>query len=827
MKDTLNCFHCGLPITKNQRFSGSIAGKTCHFCCPACQAVATTIVEGGLGSFYHFHQNNQRPAPLVDEAHTFLAFDKPAIYRQFVHQRNGQASITLLVEDIHCAACVWLLERYLMRLPGMRQVIVSLNEQTVMLHWHSDQVLLSLICRTMAQIGYPPEPYRADQWAAQQQREHRQALQRLGVAGIGMMQVGMLAIALYAGALSMQADYRDFIRWMSLLVATPVVLYAAKPFFSGAWRSIRLGSPGMDLPVAIAIGLAFAASCWATISGQGEVYFDSVSMFTFFLLGGRYLEMRARHYAGRLNGDLLSLLPSTAVRITVDDQTGKHHQSTVAHTLINQGDILLIKPGAVVATDGIILDGDSYLDEAQLTGEFMPIHKTVGDRVVAGTTNGSGPLTIKVEAVGADLQIQAINRLLARAQSNKPALAQWADRVASGFISTVLALAAGTYLYWHWAAPDQALWITLSVLVVSCPCALSLATPAALTAVTSRLRREGLLVTQASVWEHLSTITDVVCDKTGTLTEGKCRLSAVQPLTDMTEARCLTIAAALESGSDHPIAQAFKDQPIKATVSKRQTRIGAGVEAVIDGQRYRLGRVDYAVEWHQDTDAWNNMPKPTDDGQWLLLSTPSKPCCWFQVQDSLRKDAAAFVAALRARGLTIHLLSGDSARHVTALGQQLHMDHCVSEASPQQKLAYIERLQKKGAKVLMLGDGINDIPVLAAADLSVAMSNASHLAKTQADSILLSGRLLTIVDLLTCGASTRRVIKQNVIWALCYNVSVIPLAALGFIPPYLAALGMSLSSLVVVVNALRLQRASRHRTLKRKPTNTPAVTESA
>ena len=797
------CFHCGLQTPKTQSFSGDIAGTARHFCCPACRAVATTIVEGGLGAFYRLRQDGRQPAPSIENAERFAAFDGPDIYREFVHQQDGSASVTLLVEDIHCAACVWLLERYLMRLPGMRQVIVSQGEQTVMLRWHSDQLSLSTIAQTMAQIGYPPEPYRADQSAVRQQRENRQALRRLGVAGIGMMQVGMLAIALYAGALSMQAEYRDWLRWMSLIIATPVVLYAAKPFFSGAWHSIRLGSLGMDVPVAIAIGLAFVASCWATISGQGEVYFDSVSMFTFFLLGGRYLEMRARHYAGRHSGDLLSLLPSTVMRITVDSDTGKSQQAIVARTRINPGDTILIKPGAIVAFDGVIIDGDSHLNESQLSGEFMPVHKTVGDRVVAGTTNGSNPLTIKVEAVGADLQIQAINRLLTRAQSSKPALAQWADRVASGFVSVVLTLAAATYLYWYWMDPDRALWITLSVLVVSCPCALSLATPTALTAAANRMRRIGLLVTQSSVWERLATITDVVCDKTGTLTEGECRIAAVQPIADMTPARCLAIAAALESASEHPIARAFKGQRSDAVVSERQTRVGAGIEAIVDGERYRIGRVDYATEWHANRD---RLSVPTDDGQWLLLSTPSQPCCWFQVQDSLRSDAAGFIAALQARGLTVHLLSGDSARHVTALGRQLQVDHCVSEASPQQKLATVERLQKKGRKVLMLGDGINDVPVLAAADISVAMSHASHLAKTQADSILLSGRLMHIVDLLTCSATTRRVVKQNVIWALCYNISVIPLAALGFVPPYLAALGMSLSSLVVVFNALRLQR---------------------
>ncbi len=865
----LECYHCGLPVAAGEQFCAQLNGDTLrHFCCPACRAIATTIVESGLGSFYQHQMPSKQAASAESFDDTFTAFDDAEFQQRFVSLQNEApqhkpdqdstldqaaehsianntdqtsvatnattiATIDLLIGGMHCAACVWLLEKYLAEVPGVQRVSVNFSEQKATIQWQPGTVLLSHICQAISRLGYQPEPYSANDLIDMQRRENHQALRRLGVAGIAMMQVGMFAIALYAGALQgITQEYRDFMRWISLLVATPVILYCAKPFFIGAWRGLRLKKPGMDLPVAIAITLAYTASCRATITGSGDVYFDAVTLFTFLLLGGRYLEMRARHYSGGLNRDLSSLLPSTAIRLVPSQPDGgsgnrtssgegpvneelsneepgseepSNEQQCIPLFKVKRGDQLLVKAGQTIPADGEIIAGHSHVNEAQLTGEFLPQPKTVGDNVVAGTLNGNGVLTMLVRSTGAQLQLQSINTLLQSAQSKKPKVAQLADRYASYFISVVLMLAAITYIFWRTfdggQYADNAFWVMLSVLVVSCPCALSLATPAALTAATNRLRSMGILVTEPQVWETMSTITHVVCDKTGTLTQGELSLATVKPAAQLNERQCIDIAAALESFSEHPIAQAFDIGPTAVAVSAVTIAAGEGVQGCINGETYRIGRSEYAATLYGKC----NERAPGNE-QWILLSNEAGPLCWFELKDRLRADAGQLIAGLRTQNLAIHLLSGDSSGAAQQLSQQLKLDHCVAGASPQDKLDYIQALQQQGGKVLMLGDGINDIPVLAAADISVAMSNASNLAKTHADSILLSGKLCAVLTLIALASRTRRTIRQNIAWALGYNLLAIPLAMMALVPPYVAAIGMSVSSLVVVVNALRLQR---------------------
>jgi Cu2+-exporting ATPase len=488
------------------------------------------------------------------------------------------------------------------------------------------------------------------------------------------------------------------------------------------------------------------------------------------------------------------------------DGSGKVVEQHLPLFKIKKSDQLLIKAGQVIPADGKVLAGHSSVNEAQFTGEFQPQTKVAGDHVVAGTINGNGVLTIEVESIGADTQLQLINELLSRAQSHKPQIAQLADRFAGYFIAAVLSLALASYLFWHYAnggqQADKAFWIMLSVLVVSCPCALSLATPAALTAATNRLRSLGMLVTEPQVWEKMPAVSHVVCDKTGTLTRGELSLAAIKPVAGLDQQQCLEIAVALEQFSEHPIGRAFGTVHVaSAVVSDVSIAIGEGLQACVDGECYRIGRSEYAAALYGQ----HNQSAP-DNGQWILLSHKAGPLCWFQLRDGLREDAHQLVAGLRQQKLAIHLLSGDSSAAVQELSQALNLDHYIAGASPQDKMDYIRALQQQGATVLMLGDGINDIPVLAAADISVAMANASNLAKTHADGILLSGQLTTVLYLMQLAVQTRRIIRQNIVWALAYNALMIPLAAMGWIPPYVAALGMSLSSLVVVFNALHLQR---------------------
>ena len=767
-------------------------------------AVASTIVGAGLGSFYEYQTSQAERANSNLLADDFSAFDDDNFQASHV-SINQQvspaiASTRLLIGGIHCAACIWLLENQLKKLAGLHKVTISFSEQKASLSWDPDHLKLSDICKAIAEVGYTPEPYRQEQLLDLQKRESRQALQRLGVAGIGMMQVGMFAIALYAGDMqSITSEYRDLMRWTSWLVATVVMLFSSRIFFTSAWRGLKQRKPGMDLPVAIAIGLAYLASCKATLMGSGEVYFDSVTMFTFLLLGGRYLEMRARHYSGRLSSDLHSLLPSTALLIETTESG--EQQRSIPLTNLRAGDTLLVKPGQVIPADGVIQRGASNINEAQLTGEFDPQSKSEGDAVVAGTINVSAPLVIDVEHTGTELQIETINELLTQAQTHKPRIAVLADRLSTYFISVILVVTVATFVVWQQIDPDQAFWIMLSVLVVSCPCALSLATPTALTAATNRLRQAGLLIADAQVWEKMPTLTHVVCDKTGTLTKGKLSLQHCQPLANYPKDDCLRWAGMLEAGSEHPIARAFQGQA-NELADNIEIHVGEGVSGQINGEKFRIGTAQFACALTDQTPP----TQPSGEGLWILLTHQTGPCAWFQLQDELRDDAQTTISHLQQLGLSVHMLSGDSSGSAERLSQQLGIEHCIAGASPKQKLETIAELQAQGGRVMMLGDGINDIPVLAAADVSIAMANASDLAKTHADGILLSGQLRSIVELIELAKRTRTTIRQNLSWSLLYNFSVIPLAAQGLIPPYLAAIGMSLSSLLVLLNALRLQR---------------------
>ncbi len=794
--DTLPaCFHCGLPVASGERHHLDIDGERRLFCCPACVAVTQTIVGSGLGNYYRYRDdparagdNRGEPAP-PETQNDFSHWDQPELRRRWLRALgDGDVETELLIGGLHCAACVWLLEHQLQRLDGVSSVRVNLAEQRACVRWRLDAQPLSAIGRAIAAVGYQPQPYSPDRAEQLREREQQALLRQLGVALIGSMQVGMLAVALYSGEIA--APWRDLMRVASLLLTLPVVLYSAQPFFIGAWRGLKLRRAGMDLPVAVAIALGTAASIWATWRGSGEVYFESVTMFVFLLLGGRYLELRARHYGGARSSDLRTLLPLTATRLTNDVS------ESVALDELAIGNRLLVNAGATLPADGELLESAAMVSEAALTGEFLPVPKQPGDALLAGSVNGDQPLLLRVTATGADLYLATVQSLGIQVQ--KPRLAQLADRIASHFTALILLLAAATWLGWHFVAPERAFWIALSVLVVSCPCALGLATPAAITAATQRLRQLGLLVTRGDAWEQLPRITDVIFDKTGTLTEGKIRIADIRPVAGRSAEVCRAIATALEAGSSHPIARAFLNRSTADAALAQQRRhvTGCGVEGVIAGRRYRLGTPAFALE---------GSAAALDTGHWVALGEEGQALCWFRLDDTLRSDATGSVLALQQRGLRVHLLSGDRSDAVATLARQLGIDHVEAGATPERKLDYLRVLQAEGRCVLMVGDGINDIPVLAAADVSVAMNDASQLTKTSADCIFLSPRLTRLPALLELAQRTRGIVRENLGWALLYNAVALPAAAAGLVAPWLAALGMSASSLLVVGNALRLQ----------------------
>jgi Cu2+-exporting ATPase len=612
-----------------------------------------------------------------------------------------------------------------------------------------------------------------------------------------MMQVMMFAVGLYAGDFQgIDAEMQRFLRLVSFFVTTPVVFYAARPFFKSAWRGIRTRKPGMDLPVSIAVGSAYAASVYATFTNGPAVWFDSVTMFVFFLTLGRFLEMRARHRSIDRTVALSSLLPNTATRVSGDSKF------IVPVSQLQAGDRVLVRAGDGIPADGVIVHGQTSVDETMLTGEARPQTKSVGDAVAAGSVNIDGLIELSVTRTGSDTTLGTISRLSERARYARPAFVTLADRIASYIVIALLVIAAIVATAWYFVAPERAFVITLSVLVVTCPCALALATPAAFAAAGSRLSQLRLLVTNGNAIEALSRATVVMFDKTGTLTRGLPRIQSVVVLDEsMTEYDCRLIAAALETASSHPLARAFATSASLPRVSQQHVEVGQGVSGIIDGRRWRLGSANFA-----GGGAGIDTGTPDSVATNVFLGSDDNVVAWFDVEDELRPGVAATLESLDRMGLRAALVSGDKQGPVEDLATRLGIADFHFECTPQRKLQIIEAAQREGERVVMVGDGINDAPVLSGADTSVAPAHGAMLAQTSADVIMLGDSLEPLTTVFQMSAKTMRIVRQNLAWAIVYNALALPLAAAGLVPPWLAAIGMSASSLIVVLNALRLSR---------------------
>jgi Cu2+-exporting ATPase len=594
-------------------------------------------------------------------------------------------------------------------------------------------------------------------------------------------------------------------RWASLILTLPAVLYSAEPFFKGAWADLKQRTPGMDVPVALGIGAAFIGSLYATLVNHGDVYFDSVTMFIFLLLGSRYVELIARRRAAASLETMQHALPDSAWLF--EDFPASRQVTLVAAATLRAGDIILAKPGESVPADSVLIDGETSVDLSLLTGESQPQNKQIGQAIAGGAVNVSAPVVLRVERVAKDSTLSSLIRLIERAGQGKPAISQWADHVAAWFVSILLLLAAAVLAFWLWHDASRAWPIAIAVLVVSCPCALSLATPSALAAATDRLLRQRVLVIQPHVLETLDRATHVIFDKTGTLTEGRPVLRRVTLFGSLSEDEALQIAAALEAGSAHPIAQAFaKVAPSALFVQQNQFVPGQGIEAIIDTQRYRIGSAQFVAGLSGDRPASMSASGVTE----IYLGTEHEWIARFDLADGLKPDAQATVDWFRARGRTVILLSGDAPDIARQVGATLQMDDAHGGMLPQQKMEFVQDLQRRGAVVVMVGDGINDAAVLRAADVSFAMGSGAALAQSHADAVLLSANLSSLIDTAQVARACMRVIRQNLWWASVYNLIAIPAAAFGVLNPWMSGVGMSASSALVVLNALRLQRVTPH-----------------
>lgn len=792
-----SCFHCQEPVLTGQQFVTRINDRDELMCCPGCQAVSQAIVDAGLLSYYKFRtEPGNKQNALVPEALTqFSAYDLPEVQQDFVHSEDNVESVSLSIDGITCAACAWLIEHKVKQLAGVSQVLVNSTTQRAMISWDKRKVKLSDILGQISRIGYQAAPYQVDEQELNNKLNSRKFLLRLGLAGFATMQVMMFALALYTGYFTdLDVQYRDYFRWVSMIFATPVVLYSAQPFYFSAIRTLLSGKLNMDVSVSIAIGGAYTASCFATVNGTGEVYFESVSMFTFFLLLGRYFEQKARQKASVSSSNLHKLVPLTAHLVT------ENGQEEIPAKKLRLNDVILVKPGEMVAADGVVIEGHTNINEAMLTGEQMPIEKQQDQQVYAGTINVDQPIKVKVTALGQDQLVAEIIRLQELASNTKPAIALLADKLSRYFSGTILTIATITYLVWQQISPEDAFWVTLSVLVATCPCALALATPTAVTCATAIFTRLGIITRKAGVFEKLPQIKHVVFDKTGTLTCGTLSIGQTQCMADLTKTQALAIAAALETGSRHPIAAAFALFADNTLVAEQvHHEVGFGVRGRIEGTDYLIGNAVF-------TGARVDTQDPTQK-IWLARSANEQleVLASFEIQDNIRQDSMATIEILKQQGCRISIASGDSSGHVHQLAKELGIEDVHSGLTPAGKLALVTKLQQH-TRVAMFGDGINDAPVLAGADLSIAMGSGSAIAKNSADLILLGDHLSRFTQAVAVAKLTTQIIKQNLAWALGYNALILPLAVTGHVAPYIAAIGMSASSLIVVGNSLRLLR---------------------
>jgi Cu2+-exporting ATPase len=721
-----------------------------------------------------------------------IAIDR--IHTLWNDRSHGRARAVFAAKGIRCASCSRTVEKAVRQLPGIENVDVNVATGRVCVDWDAARTRLPDILAAVDKAGFQPVPLIGERAATALARERRAALKRIGLAGLGMMQVMMYVLGIYvARPESIDPAIASYLRYVGLLITTPVLVYSGGPFFAGAWRNLRERALGMDVPVALALTLAYAASVFNTLRGSGQTYFDSVTMFIFFLSAGRYLEMVVRQQSLSLSEAVARSLPSHVSRVTATGSTER-----IPLERVSAGDRILVPRGAVVPVDSTVADTEALVDESLVTGESRPERKPVGGTIPGGAVNVGAPIQIIASCDASSSTLASIVALVERAQGVRPRLTRAADRVANGFIAAILLIAIVVAAAWIFVDSSRAFPAALAVLVVTCPCALSLATPVAVAAASTRLARSGLLTTRADALERLAQVDTVVLDKTGTLTLSDSSIAEVDVSAWLTPSHALAIAAALERASAHPLAAVFAPHADAAVVATDVVEYeGRGIEGQINGDRWRLGKRAFVSELAGAL----ALGGVGDD---LCLANAAHEEAVFKIGERVRPEAQPTVQALNQLGVRAVIASGDQQSAVTRVAQTLGIEDAHARLSPADKTELVDELQSDGHRVLMLGDGVNDGPVLAAAHVSCAMGRGSAIAQSAADFLLLNDSLQVVAEGIRTARRMGTVIKQNLFWALLYNAVAIPLAALDWVPPWLAALGMSASSLFVVLNARRL-----------------------
>lgn len=791
-----SCYHCGLPVLPGTRYATVILGESRPMCCPGCQAVAQTIIDNGLGDYYKYRTEKALKGDIDLDAKLakLTAYDQDEIQQEFIVDENQYQLIQLTIEGISCAACGWLIESQLGRLKGVNKVAVNVAARRATVSWSKQQTKLSDIMLKVEQIGYHALPFQQDQHEASYQEENKSYLKRLGLAGLMTMQVMMLAIALYFGIFgNIEEQTKHYFHWLSFVLATPVVLYSGSQFYSNGLNGLKQKNVNMDLSVTLAVWGTYIASGWATYTQQGDIYFESVCMFIFLLLISRYLEHRSRHKAAQISANMLKYIPVSAT-LYEDGAT-----RTCLAKKLEKGQQVIVKAGETIPVDCIIISGSAEIDESMLSGEFEPVKKQPGASVFGGTINLTSSLVLEVQSPLKQALVNQIMRMQELALADKPKIAQYAELASQKFVIVILVLSLASYIAWLFIDPSRAFWIAIAVLVATCPCALSLATPTALTSTMARLNRAGVLVKRADILQQLNDIDTIIFDKTGTLTEGAFTITKVFSTSeDVDQQQLLQIAASLEAHSEHPLAQAFSKKSL-LLVDNVEIKQGFGIAGDIAGCSYKIGSARYVnltLDQNKSLD-WAN----------LFVQRNGQLVGAISLSDKVKSEAKQVLQQLPPAEQLI--LSGDNQTNVAEVANTLSIGQYFYEKSPAQKLTLVKELQNSGRQVLMIGDGINDAPVLALASASIAIGNAADMTKRSADIILLANKLDALPLLFAISTKAQQTIKQNMIWAIGYNLLVLPLAIVGILTPWMAVIGMSASSVIVVSNSIRLLRFQR------------------
>ncbi len=814
------CFHCGLPVDDKNRILKNIQEKSRAFCCHGCSSVCEMIYDSGLDGFYQRTPDGLLLAPPPEPPRETEFYDIDEVQSEFVQGISSDTSplttqlrnMHLIVEGIHCSACIWLIERSLCQLQGILDVKANLASKQLFISWDNSQIKISTLIKHLGKIGYGAIPFNPESAEGVIKKHNRALLLRMAFAAFSMMNLLWVSIALYSGA--DEGEFKALFQWVGFTLATPTLLYSGWPFLRGAWSGIRHLNPGMDIPIAIGAIATYSYSVFVMLSQSsvGDVYYDTVVNFIFVILVGRFLEAKSKRHAISATQRLMDLQPKVA-NVIRDNEA---HIIPIRALQINE--TILVKPGEKIPVDGTVISGQSSVDEAFLSGESSPVKKRAGDSLFAGTINSDHALTVRVDATLRNTSLGQIINLVEQAQASKAPVQCIADRIVPWFVSTTLLLALLTFIYWSGESFELALLAATSVLIITCPCAFGLATPMSIAVASGLAAQHGLLIKNGAVLEHLSAVTHFVFDKTGTLTEGKMRVQRIVSSED--KLQVLQKIAHLESLSEHSIACAILTEAKKQNIKAQPEKVkhfynlpGMGVRGEIDQKMIFIGNANWLTK--------NSIKLQADYlEQASKLEKKAVSCIhigidnahigFIAIADQLRKDAKALISNLRHSGIELSLLSGDKQAVVQAIADELGGMNVIAEVLPGEKDEVIKKLQLRGQQVAMTGDGVNDAPALIRADVGIAIGSGTDVSIESADIVLLNNELDKIRLATDLSRRTLRTIRQNIALSIAYNIVMVPLAMMTFITPLFAAIAMPLSSLAVIGNASRIRNLFKH-----------------